>query len=191
MKTRSEVTGLLQHWAAGDRNALDRLIPLIYDELMRLARRHLHRERPDHTLSSAALVHEAYLRLVDVDRASFQSRAHFLAMASRAMRRLLVDHARQRTAQKRGGGARALALDDVLQLADKDASRFLELHDALGRLESAHARRATALEQYYFGGLTPDEIADAMNVSRSTVERDLRFGRAWLATQLSPTPNPS
>lgn len=184
MDQRSDVTTLLQDWAGGDREALDRLIPLVYEELRRLARQRLRQERPDHTLVTTALVHEAYLRLVDIERVGFQSRAHFLAMASQAMRRVLVDHARRRDAAKRGGGVRPLPLEDALQLADEDAARFLELDDALSRLESVDERQARILEQHYFGGLSIEEIGEAMNLSRSTVKRDLRFGRAWLATEL-------
>lgn len=191
MNSRTEVTALLQEWAAGDREALDRIMPLVYDELRRLAQRRLSRERPDHTLGATALVHEAYLRLVDVERAGFQSRAHFLAMASRVMRRLLVDHARQRDALKRGGGERPAPLDDALHLPSEDATRFLELDGALNRLEGVDARQARMLEQHYFGGLSIDEIADATDTSRSTVKRQLRFARAWLAAELGAEPTPS
>lgn len=191
MDSRTEVTALLQDWAAGDREALDRIIPLVYDELRRLAQRRLSRERPDHTLGATALVHEAYLRLVDVERAGFQSRAHFLAMASRVMRRLLVDHARQRDAVKRGGGERPAPLDEALHLASVDATRFLELDGALHRLEAIDARQARILEQHYFGGLSIDEIADATDTSRSTVKRQLRFARAWLAAELGTEPTPT
>lgn len=191
MDSRTEVTALLQDWAAGDREALDRIIPLVYDELRRLAQRRLSRERPDHTLGATALVHEAYLRLVDVERAGFQSRAHFLAMASRVMRRLLVDHARQRDAVKRGGGERPAPLDEALHLASADATRFLELDGALHRLEAIDARQARILEQHYFGGLSIDEIADATDTSRSTVKRQLRFARAWLAAELGTEPAPN
>lgn len=184
MDQRSDVTSLLQDWAGGDREALDRLIPLVYQELRRLARQRLRQERPDHTLVTTALVHEAYLRLVDIERVGFQSRAHFLAMASQAMRRVLVDHARRRDAAKRGGGARPLPLEDALHLADEDAARFLELDEALRRLEGVDERQARILEQHYFGGLSIEEIGEAMDLSRSTVKRDLRFGRAWLATEL-------
>jgi RNA polymerase sigma factor (TIGR02999 family) len=188
MDSRIQVTGLLQEWAAGDRDALDRLVPVIYDELRRLARQRLRFERPDHTLDSAALVHEAYLRLVDIDRAGFGSRAHFFAMASRAMRRLLVDHARLRGADKRGGGVRPLPLEEAVNVGDLDATRVLELDDALRRLEKVDVRAAQVLEQHYFGGLSVDEIGEAMSLSRSTVKRDLRFARAWLATELDPDP---
>lgn len=191
MDSRTEVTTLLRDWAAGDRKALDRIMPLVYDELRRLAQRRLSRERPDHTLGATALVHEAYLRLVDVERAGFQSRAHFLAMASRVMRRLLVDHARQRDALKRGGGERPVPLDDALHLPSEDATRFLELDGALTRLEAMDARQARILEQHYFGGLSIDEIADATDTSRSTVKRQLRFARAWLAAELGAEPTPS
>jgi RNA polymerase sigma factor (TIGR02999 family) len=148
----------------------------------------LQRERPDHTLGTTELVHEAYLRLVDVEPFGFQGREQFLAMAAQAMRRLLVDHARRRTAARRGGGARPVPLDDVLQLSAEDASRFLELDDALRRLEAIGSRQARVLEQHYFGGLSVDEIAAALTVSPSTVKRDLRFGRAWLATELGDEP---
>lgn len=186
--SRTEVTSLLQDWAGGDREALDRLIPLVYEELRRLAHRRLRQERPDHTLGTTALVHEAYVRLVDVERAGFQNRVHFLAMASRVMRRLLVDHARQRDARKRGGGEKPVPLDDALHLAADDATRFLELDDALTRLESVDERPAALLEQHYFSGLSIEEIAHANDVSRSTVKRDLRFARAWLAAELGASP---
>jgi RNA polymerase sigma factor (TIGR02999 family) len=186
MDARIEVTRLLQDWAAGNREALDQLVPLMYDELRRLAHGRLRSERADHTLGTTALVHEAYLRLVDIDRAGFESRAHFLAMASRTMRRLLVDHARSRSAGKRGGGVRPAPLDDALNLPQEDATRFLELEEALQRLESVDERTARVVEQHYFGGLSVQEIGEVLRISPSTVKRDLRFARAWLATQLDP-----
>lgn len=183
MDPRTEVTNLLEEWAAGDRNALDRLMPLVYEELRRLAHGKLRHERPDHSLQTTALVHESYLRLADVERAGFESRAHFLAMASRAMRRVLVDHARRRDALKRGGGRRPLPLEEARQVAEDD-ERFLSLDAALNRLEAMDARQAAVLEQRYFGGLGLREIAEVMGVSRSTVKRDLRSARAWLAIEL-------
>jgi RNA polymerase sigma factor (TIGR02999 family) len=183
LDSRAEVTGLLRQWAEGDRRALDRVVDLVYEELRRLASSRLREERPDHTLGATALVHEAYLRLVDIEAAA-GSRAHFLALASRAMRRVLVDHARHRNARKRGGGQRPVTLDDALHLAAEDAIRFLDLDEALARLESLDPRQAAILEQHYFGGLSISEIAEATDLSRSTVKRDLRFARAWLAAEL-------
>lgn len=181
-----EVTRLLQEWAAGDRQALDRLMPLVYEELRHLAHQRLRGERPDHTLGTTALVHEAYLRLVDIHRAGFRSRAHFLAMASRAMRRVLVDHARRHAAEKRGGGVRPLALDDIPGPAadDERIFRVLVLDEALERLATIDDRHARILEQHYFGGLTVVDIAEAMDISQATVKRDLRAARAWLASEL-------
>lgn len=188
MDSRAEVTRLLQDWTAGDREALDRLVPLIYEELRRLARLRLRGQRPDHTLGTTALVHEAFLRLVDAERVDFRNRAHFLGTASKAMRSVLVDHARRRSAQKRGGGAHPVPLDNALDLAAEDATRFLELEDALRGLEEAHARQGRVLEQHYIGGLSLDEIAEAAGISQATVKRDLRFARAWLAEELGPGP---
>jgi RNA polymerase sigma factor (TIGR02999 family) len=186
MDARTEVTRLLQEWGAGDRRALDRLMPLVYDELRDLADQRLRGERPDHTLGTTALVHEAYLRLVDIQRAGFRSRAHFLAMASRAMRRVLVDHARRRGAQKRGSGKRPVTLDNATQLTTEDAhsSRVILLDEALARLERIDDRCARVLEQHYFGGLTTLDIAEVMDLSQSTVKRELRAARAWLASEL-------
>lgn len=184
MDSRGEVTRLLQTWSRGDREALDRLFPLVYEELRKLARYQLGRERPHHTLSATALVHEAYLRLVDVREADFRDRSHFLAMASRAMRRLLVDHARRRTAGKRGGGGEAVPLDESLPGTLIDDEHLLELDEALDRLEAREPRQARLLEQHYFGGLQLEEIAEFSGLSVSTVKRDLRFARAWLADQL-------
>jgi RNA polymerase sigma-70 factor, ECF subfamily len=189
MDSRNEVTGLLRQWAAGDRAALDSLFPLVYDELHRLAHRRLRMERRDHTLDTVGVVHEAYLRLVDSEGVDLHGRAHFLATAARAMRNLLVDHARRRNAGKRGGGERPLPLDEALDLPEEDASPFLELEESLGRLETVDARAARAVELHYFGGLSIDEIGEALGLSPSTVKRDLRFARAWLATELGPEPS--
>lgn len=188
--TRIQVTRLLHEWAAGDRAAFDRLVPLVYDELRRLASRQLQRERADHTLTPTALVNEAYLSLVNVERAGFRDRAHFLAMASRAMRRLLVDHARRRLAAKRGGGAQAADLEELFGTANAafmiPDERVLELNDALVRFEAIEPRRAQVVEQHYFGGLQLDEIAASLGLSVSSVKRDLRLARAWLAAELGP-----
>lgn len=184
MDERTKVTSLLHRWAGGDRRALDRVMGLVYEELRRLAHRRLRLERADHTLGTTALVNEAYLRLADIQRAGFEDRSHFLAMASRAMRRVLIDHARRRKAQKRGGDVEPVPLGDAPEPAVEDARRFLALNDALERLENRDARQAQILEQHYFGGLTILEVADVMDLSRSTVKRDLRAARAWLAAEL-------
>ena len=184
MNPRTEVTRLLHEWAGGDAHALDRLMPLVYEEMRRIAHARLRGERPDHTLRTTALVHEAYLRLADIRSAGFESRAHFLAMASRAMRRVLVDHARHHNAAKRGGGQRPVPLDRAGDIAAEDTRRFLALDAALTRLESHDERHTRILEHHYFGGLTTAEIADAMELSQSTVKRDLRAARAWLAAEL-------
>lgn len=186
MDSRTEVTALLHDWAAGDREALDRVMGLVYDELRRVAQRRLRFERTDHTYGVTALVHEAYLRLADIRRAGFEDRAHFLAMASRAMRRVLVDHARRRATEKRGGGVRPVPLDAIGPLAAEDSQRFLELNAALDGLEAEDPRLARVVEQQYFVGLSTEEIADSLGVSRSTVKRDLRAARAWLAAELAP-----
>jgi RNA polymerase sigma factor (TIGR02999 family) len=186
MGSRTEVTALLHDWAAGDREALDRVMALVYDELRRLAQQRLRLERTDHTFSATALVNEAYLRLADIRRAGFEDRAHFLAMAARAMRRVLVDHARRRATRKRGGGVRPVPLDAIGPLAAEDSGRFLELDAALDRLEAEDPRQARIIEQQYFVGLSIEEIADLLGISRSTVKRDLRAARAWLAAELAP-----
>jgi RNA polymerase sigma-70 factor, ECF subfamily len=178
----AEITTLLHAWGDGDASAQDHLLPLIYDELRRLARRHLRDERADHTLNTTALVHEAYLRLVDVERVRWADRAHFLAMASRTMRRVLVDYAKARRAQKRGAGATRVPLDEHL-LSDPQAETLLDLDDALTRLEARHDRAGQALALRLFGGLANDEIAAALGTSVATTERDVRFARAWLARE--------
>lgn len=177
-----DVTQLLQRWSAGDAGAFDRLVPAVYDELRQLARARLRGERADHTLGTSGLVHEAYVRLVDLERVDWQDRGHFFAMASRTMRRVLVDWAKARGRQKRGGGAAHVTFEDGL-LADEQAGTVLDLDDALVRLEAIAERPARAAEMRYFGGLTNDETAAALAVSVATVERDLRFARAWLAKE--------
>lgn len=176
-----DLTGLLLRWRAGDREALDRLLTALYGQLERLARRRLAGERPDHTLNTGALVHEAYLGLVDLNRIEWRDRAHFLAVASRVMRRVLVDHALRRKALKRGGGRRRVPLEDAHLMSDPQVETLLELDEALRSLEKAHPRQARAVELYYLGGLTQEDVAEALGVSQPTVARDLQFGRAWLA----------
>jgi RNA polymerase sigma factor (TIGR02999 family) len=184
----SDVTHLLQQWSDGDREALDRLVPMLYEHLRRLAHQRLRREGESPSLNTTALVHEAYLKLVDLRRARFRDRAHFLAMASRVMRRLLVDHARARRAAKRGGGAGALELSEELWISEPQVEAISELDDALQRLEVVDPRQSQILEQRYFGGLSLEETAEAVGVSLATVKRELRFARAWLAAELGREP---
>ncbi len=180
-----DVTRLLQRWGDGDRAALDELVPLVYDRLRRLAHDRRRDERSGLSLNTTGLVHEAYLKLVDVRQARFRDRAHFLAMASRVMRRLLVDHARARAAAKRGGGADTVVLDDDLPwLTEEGTAALMELDAALDQLATADPRRSQILEHRYFGGLSLEETAEAMDLSLATVKRDLRFARAWLAAEL-------
>lgn len=175
---------MLLQWSAGDQEAFDRLLPILYDQLKLLARAHLRGERTGHTLNATAIVHEAYLRLINADQVQWQDRAHFLAMASRTMRRVLVDYARGRNAAKRGGGAHAVELEDHL-VADETVASLLELDDALSRLEASYPRQSRAVELHYFGGLTLEEAGAVLGVSPPTVMRDLRFAEAWLAREWS------
>ncbi len=179
-----EITTLLRQWSDGDRTALDRLVPAVYDQLRQLAHDRLRDERPGHTLDSTALVHEAYLRLVDVRAARFRDRAHFLAMASRVMRRILVDYARGRRAQKRGHGAVPVSLDEAQLVPEPVLGMVEELDEALQGLEAVDERAARIVEHRYFGGLTLEETGEVLGVSLSTVKADLRFARAWLAQEL-------
>lgn len=183
---RTEVTALLQRWSAGDEDALDQLIPLVYDQLRAVAHRRLRSEATGHTLQTTALVHEAYARIVDAD-VSLRDRSHFFALAARTMRRVLVDAARARLAGKRGGGAEVVPLAvAAVELADgRDAEGVLELHEALERLEAQDPRKANVLEAHVFAGMTRDEIAEALGISTPTVDRDLHFARAWLARELA------
>ena len=182
--TTADVTQLLQRWSEGDRDALDQLVPLVYEHLRRVAHQRLRHENTSPSLNTTALVHEAYFKLVDLHRARFRDRAHFLAMASRVMRRLLIDHARARRAARRGGGAGAVELTEALSVSDSQADALTELDDALRRLEQVDARQSAILEQRFFGGLSLEETAEAVGVSLATVKRDLRFARAWLAAEL-------
>lgn len=180
-----DVTRLLRAWRDGDRAALDQLVGVMYPELRRLAHQRLRREAGNRSINTTGLVHDAYLKLVDLRRAEFRDRAHFLAMASRVMRRLLVDQARARRAAKRGGGVVPVDLDEAIVLPDSQAEALEQLDDALRRLETLDSRQAQMVEQRYFGGLSLEEIADATGVSIATVKRELRFAHAWLAADLS------
>jgi RNA polymerase sigma factor (TIGR02999 family) len=179
-----EVTGLLRAWGDGDRGAFERLVPLVYAHLRDLAHLRLLGEPAGASVNTTALVHEAYMRLVGIHSTRFRDRAHFLAMASRAMRRILVDHARARMAAKRGDGAIAVDLRDDLLVDDGRTAAVTELDAALVRLETLDERQARILEQRYFGGLSLEETAEATGVSLATVKRELRFARAWLAAEL-------
>jgi RNA polymerase sigma factor (TIGR02999 family) len=178
------VTGLLHELAEGRPEALADLVPLVYGELQQLAKRHLRGERTDHTLSPTGLVHEAYLRLIDMQRVNWQDRAHFFAMASRAMRRILIDHARSRMRQKRGGEIARVTLDEELVAADQDALEWLALDEALERLEAVSERACRVVECRVFTGLEVEETARALDISEATVKRDWAFARAFLNQSL-------
>ena len=178
------VTQLLAHWSEGDEAALGELTPLVYDELRRLAHHFMSGQRPDHTLQTTALVSEAYLRLADQTNPSWQNRAHFFAVAARAMRQILVNYAKSNSAQKRGGGALKIELDEAVLASPEQAAEIVDLHEALERLATLDARKAHVVELKYFGGLNHDEIAEVMKVSAVTVRRDWVFAKAWLHNEL-------
>jgi RNA polymerase sigma factor (TIGR02999 family) len=184
-RPRHDVTRLLDALSGGDRSVLDVLYPLVYDELRRLARRHLARERPGHTLDSVALVNEAYLKLAAQDGVPLHGRAHFFAVSARAMRAILVDHARARNAAKRGGGGVAVPLDEVAELlSDEQAEHVEAVDDALAALAGVHQEAGRVVECLYFGGLTLDETAAALGLSVATVRRRWSFAKAWLGRAL-------
>ncbi len=180
-----DVTQLLREWSQGDSAALDALIPLVYAELRRVARHYLQRERSDHTLSSTALVHEAYLRLVKQTDVSWQNRAHFFGIASQMMRRILVDHARRHAYAKRGGGTITLALDDALAVAEKREIDLVALDDALAGLAKLDQRQSRLVELRFFGGLSIEETSEVLGVSAPTVKRDWASARAWLFREMN------
>ena len=184
-RTNTDVTALLIRWREGDGAALDALIPLVYAELRRVARARLRSERHAQSLQTTALVHEVYLRLVDIDRLTFESRAHFFAVAARLMRQILVDHARRRRAEKRGGGAGMLTLEDVSPAASPNIVDVIALDVALDELARVEERLCRVVELKFFAGLTIDETAIALEVSPATVERDWAVAKAWLYDRLS------
>jgi RNA polymerase sigma factor (TIGR02999 family) len=183
-----DVTELLAEWRGGDEAALARLIPLVYAELRRVASARLRNEAPNHTLQTTALVHEAYVRLVGLDRLTLRNRTHFFAMAARLMREILVDHARRRDAQKRGKGITVLGLDDVAVGAESAIVDVLALDEALTELNALDERLCRVVELRYFAGLNIAETADALDVSSATVERDWTVSKAWLLQRLSSLP---
>ena len=199
--TSQPVTQLLAQWSRGDQQALAQLSALLYEELRQLAQRHLRRERDNHTIQKTALVNEAFVRLVAQQSVDWQSRAHFFGLASKLMRRILVDHARARLTHKRGGGANVLSLDEMVEPRDSDeaggttptALQHLDAHtqedvsaidDALIRLERLDARQAQVIEMRYFGGLTVEQTAEALGISEATVKREWTLARAWLKREL-------
>ena len=175
-----EVTVLLLDWSNGDKSALEKLIPLVYDELRRIARNYMRRERAGHTLQSAALVNEAYLKLIDCSRVGWQNRAHFFAVAAQLMRRILIDHARARNYGKRGGGAHKVSLDEAAVLSNERAAELIAIDTALTNLEALDPRKSRIVELRFFGGLNLEETAEAMGISSPTVQREWRKARAWL-----------
>ena len=183
-----EVTRILHDWSGGDPAAPERLMPLVYDELRRLARTFLARERGGHTLQPTALVHEAYVRLVDQTRVNWQNRAHFYGIASSMMRRVLIDHARAHVAEKRGGAAVRLSIDDVDIPVEQRAAGLLALDEALGRLAQMDERKCKVVEMRFFGGMSDEEIAEALGVTTRTVLRDWKTARLWLYRELSQNP---
>jgi RNA polymerase sigma factor (TIGR02999 family) len=184
-RARLHVTELLLAWGSGDRSALDQLMPLVHQELRRLARLQMRGERDNHTLQTTALVNEAFLRLIDLRRIQWQDRAHFLALSARLMRRILVDHARSRNYQKRGGGAAPVALDDILVAPPERGADLVALDDALEDLARVDRRKSQVVELRFFGGLSVEETAEALSVSAETVMRDWRLAKVWLLRQIS------
>jgi RNA polymerase sigma factor (TIGR02999 family) len=180
-----EVTLLLRAWGDGSKEALDRLAPLVNRELRQIAGRMMAAERPNHTLQATALVNEAYLRLVDAREVTWQDRAHFFGICARAMRQILVDHARSRGSAKRGGGEVAIELDEGLIAGTSPEANLLELDDALNRLAQLDPRKSQVVEMRYFGGLSLEETAEALKVSTETVRRDWKMAQAWLHRELS------
>jgi RNA polymerase sigma factor (TIGR02999 family) len=190
--TSSSATVLLLNWTAGDVGAdaaRAELLPLVYDELRRIARIYLRRERSHHTLQPTALVHEAYLRLIDQHSVDWRNRTQFLGLAATMMRRVLVNYARDRSAAKRGGAAERVSLTAADAVADPPPVDVLALHEALERLEAFDVRKSRVVELKFFGGLTTDEAAEVLDVSHATVERDWTLARAWLYDSLSASPN--
>ena len=183
--SRGDVTQLLRDWREGDAGAVDRLLPLVYEELRRLSRHYLRQERGHHTLQSAALVHEAYLRLVGKDHPQVRDRMHFFALAAQQMRRVLVDHARSHASAKRGGGVEKIPLEESAIYQHDRAGELLALDDALDALAEFDTRKARIVELRYFGGLTLQEVADLLDLSTATVNNETRFARAWLHRKIS------
>ena len=191
MPAHPDVTDLLVAWGNGDQSAFDRLVPLVYQELRVLAQRYVRHERPDHTLQATALVNEAYVRLIDARRVPWQNRAHFLAIAAQTMRRILVEFARQRNRQKRGGEMVRVMLHDVDELFEKRDTDLVRLNDALTALGAFDSRMSQVVELRFFGGLSVQETADVLAVSVETVMRDWKTAKAWLLRELTDVTGPA
>jgi len=186
MPGRGDLTHLLSQWSEGNASALDEIIPIVYDELHRLASAYMRGESPGHMLQTTALVNEAYVRLLGRRQVSCETRAQFFAVAAQVMRRVLVDYARGRNRLKRGEGAVPIALDDVAVLADDRIEQLLGIHEALDKLSAFDSRKARVFEMRYFGGMSADEAAEALSVSSVTVERDWRVAKLWLLRAIAP-----
>ena len=182
--SKKEVTQLLFDLSKGNRQAVDMLMPLVYKEMHQLAHVHLRKERPDHTLNATALVHEAYIKLIDQDKITWQNRAHFFGIASQAMRRILINYANGRIAQKRGGNPAFVTFDDDKMKRDSKPEELIALDEALKKLETLSERQSKIIEHWFFVGLNHDEIAEVLNVSVPTVRRDFRLAKAWLSREL-------
>jgi RNA polymerase sigma-70 factor, ECF subfamily len=184
----SEVTKLLFAWSGGDQRALEKLAPIVYDELRRMANRYMRRERPGHSLQSTALVHEAYIRLVDYQRMDWHGRAHFFSVAAQAMRRILVEHVRRKN-QKRGGGVQRVSLEDAVEVGGDRQRNLVALDEAMNALARVDARKSKVVELRFFGGLSIEETAEVLEVSPITVKREWRAARAWLYHELAGETN--
>lgn len=184
-----EVSALLHAWRRGDKAALDQLMPLVYGELRRLAHRYMTRERAGHSLQTTALVHEAYIRLVDLSHIEWRDRAHFFAIAASFMRRILVDRARSRAYRKRGGDVKQVSLDETLVVPAESGLDMVKLDDALNALAGFDPRKARVVELRFFGGLTESETAEVLEVSRETVKRDWRLAKMWLLSEMTDGAN--
>ncbi len=187
---RHQITELLAEWREGKQSALDELYPLVYDELHRLARRYMSRERKDHTLQTTALINEAYVRMVDQKNVNWANRSHFFAISAQIMRRILIDHARRHRYAKRGGGAQQVSLEEVAAIVPDQGRELVRLDEALKTLAERDPRRSQVVELRYFGGLNNEEIAGVLHVSENTVTRDWNMARAWLYQQLTENATP-
>ena len=186
MENPHDVTQLLLKWSQGEQGAMDELLPLVYRELHKIAHRYLNKERGEHTLQTTALVHEAYIKLIDQNRVQWQNRAHFFGIAAQAMRRILVDNARQRLSGKRGSGAEKISIEDnQIDVSDEKASNLIELDFALKKLAELDPNKARLVELRYFGGLSLEETAEVLGVSRPTVIRQWRLAKAWLYNEIA------
>ncbi len=190
MADEADITGLLRRFQAGDEEARSRLMETVYGELKQIAGRYMRRERGDHTLQTTALVNEAYMKLTHARGGAWQDRAHFFAVAARIMRQILVDHARQHVAGKRGGGVQMLPLNEALVFAPEESGQMIQLDEALSRLASEDERVGQIVELRFFGGLSVDETAEVLKIAKRTVEREWSFGRAWLRTELGHSAAP-